>query len=478
MRVLLAFDSGPRVGAGHAVRCLALAEDLVDAGCAVQVTGALDPPAWVAGQLRTLGVATRPAPRGRLLPDDLVDVDVVHVDSYAAVDLLPSVHAAGAVLSSLEDGPYGRRRADLVVDPSLVPDRRPDDGSPLVLVGSAYAPVRRVVRTAAAARTGRPPSARPTALVVLGGTDAAGALSRVVEAVREASRGRDVHIAAVTPHVSSLPEGVTGVEPSPDLPSRFAEVDLVVSAAGTTVAELCTVGVPMALALAADNQAAGLAALVRAGAAVALGDLRHGALDVTALRRLLADATHREALAAAARRLVDGRGARRVRVAMACALASRDGRLRVRPAGPADSDLVLAYRNDPDAVRWSATGPVDPARHRDWFLAGLARDDRVLLVAHDDAGPAATVRWDRLADDADRPAWEVSIAVDPARRGQGLGGSALDAATAALRHAEPRARRLHAAVHDGNDSSRALFASRGWQRTGASDVAGFSRWTR
>ena len=54
--------------------------------------------------------------------------------------------AAGvALLSNLEDGTFGRRPADLVVDPNVGAEETRRDGGPVLLRGTRWAGVRRSV---------------------------------------------------------------------------------------------------------------------------------------------------------------------------------------------------------------------------------------------------------------------------------------------------------------------------------------------
>jgi spore coat polysaccharide biosynthesis predicted glycosyltransferase SpsG len=228
----------------------------------------------------------------------LVPADVVVVDHYG----LGAVSTSSLVVS-LEDGPFGRRRADIVVDANLAPSDRPDDGSPVVLRGPAYAPLRAEIRAARSARG--PGSTPPNVVVVMGGGAAPSAVAATVAALRET--GVPVRVRAI----SAVPvPGVEVIRPTPSLPSLFAEADLVVSAAGVTLLELCCIGVPTALVQLADNQAAGYAAAVDRGLAAGLGTDPRAHVDT--LRGLLLRQAERKALGEKAMAVVDGKGADRV----------------------------------------------------------------------------------------------------------------------------------------------------------------------
>lgn len=500
MRLLLRCDAGPSTGVGHAVRCAAVAESALLSGHEVSWSGRLDGLDWLwSGLVREPGPVLPPADTAGGLAALAREhrIDAVHVDHYLlGDDLRPALHDAGVVLSTVEDFATGRRPGDVVVDPNMGADDhpRPDDGSPVLLRGPGYAPLRLAVRRARTRRALRtadaPGTGPPRVLVVMGGTDAAGLLPRVVTALAAADAPAAVDVVVPGGRPLDLPAGgpatFRAVPPLSDLPAAMAEADLVVSAAGTTVWELCCVGVPMALVRAADNQTEGYRTVVDAGAAAGLGgtgDLTDPAAATAVLRALLTGPDARAALAGRAATVVDGEGAGRVVDALATAVGTSSGRearvaaeervlagvLRARRARPDDAELLLAWRNDPDTRRWSRShDEVGLAAHRRWLTGSLERDDRLLLVVDDVRGPVGTVRWDR-----DDSGWEVSITVAPQRRGEGLAGPLLRAGEDALRARTGAGTPVTAVVHTGNDASARLFARAGYGDPTGPDADGF-----
>lgn len=313
MRILLRADSSARIGAGHVARMLALAEHATARGWEVAFAGRTDDAALLTDRLAELGLA-------RVAPDP-TGFDAVVVDHYGLGELRAAVNAAGAVLVSFEDGRFGRRAADVVVDCAFAPQPRPDDGSPMVLTGVRYAPLRRAVREARRARAAREPGAVPRVLVVLGGGGGGhDTVSALLDAIHRT--GRPCAVEAFARGNVAVPRALPGQRfavspPGPDLPATLADADLAVSASGVTLLEVCCVGVPAALVCLADNQQAGYRAAVGSGYAVGLGS--PGALADAAgtLARLLDDPEGRERMAAAASAAVDGRGADRVLDALA-----------------------------------------------------------------------------------------------------------------------------------------------------------------
>lgn len=501
MRVLIHCNGGPEIGVGHVVRSLALAEEALASGHAVTLAGDFSGD-LVLRQLALLDAEVRAVPRAdatglaTALATAVAEVapDVVHLDTYDPVPTAALSAGAEALLSNVEDGAFGRRGAVLVVDPNLGAGAEPREGGPgarVLLRGSRYAPLRADVVVRRGEWQLREEATR--VLVVMGGADPRNLTPRVLDAL--AATDLPLHVTAITrdePRVLSLGAmKVDLVAPTDDLPALMAHQDLVVSAAGTTVWELCCLGVPTALVCAVENQRAGYDRVVAAGAAVGLGSDLEGADGAEATRLLgetLVNAATRRSLARQAARVVDGLGAWRVvraweqLVEAPTAAPTPSHAVDVRPATTEDAERLLRWRNDPDTRRSSRDrGEVGPEQHREWLESVLTREDRLLFVASDADGDVGTVRWDRVEDRVeDGGGWEVSITVAPERRGQGLARPLLAAGERALAgtHAGAVARVLHAAVHEGNVASRRLFVAGGYLLDSPADDTGFVRYRK
>jgi GNAT superfamily N-acetyltransferase len=463
----------------------------------------------------------------------------------------------------MEDGGFGRRPADVVVDPTLGAELspRPEDGSTWLLRGSRYAPMRQRVIDARRARevgtAGEIAAAveigpageigmaaadsTRTVLVVMGGTDPVGLAPAAVGLLARAGLALTVTAIAVGKNAERVRAAardsalsLTVLAPVDDLAALMSAQDLVISAAGTSVWELCCIGVPMALIWAVDNQRDGYDRVVAAGAALGLGgpelggpvgrpelgeaelggpELQRDERAVGLLRRALTDSRMRADLAQTGRDVVDGLGAWRVVRTWEQALrlgstarpastvhpsstvhASPTGNespapLTARPAGMQDARRLWEWRNDP-ATRASSRSSAEIAwdDHVRWLTASLARSDRVLLLAEDPVGPVGTVRWDRQGEGE----WEVSITVAPQRRGQSLARPLLRAGELALSKAAlsegtapsgtgssgTEVTAYLAVVHVDNAASVRLFESSAYVPDLPSDPRGFMRFRK
>jgi len=334
-------------------------------------------------------------------------------------------------------------------------------------------------------------------LVVMGGTDPVGLAPVAVTLLAGTGLALDVTVIAVgeiAERVRAAAEGsslsLSVLAPVDDLAALMVRQDLVVSAAGTSVAELCCLGVPMALVWAVGNQREGYDRVVAAGAAMGLGgpELGEDQGAVGLLRRALTDSQARSGLVVAGRQVVDGWGAWRVvrtweMTRHSVPAVVDPGRLVARAATLEDARLLWEWRNDPAtraSSRSSEEVPWDD--HLAWLGDSLNRTDRMLLLVEDEAGPIGTVRWDLIRDREGEREWEVSITVAPQRRRQSLARPLLRAGEEALsamaRSSATDVTAYLAVVHIDNDASVRLFETSAYIPDAPPDHRGFMRFRK
>jgi UDP-2,4-diacetamido-2,4,6-trideoxy-beta-L-altropyranose hydrolase len=137
-------------------------------------------------------------------------------------------------------------------------------------------------------------------------------------------------------------------------------------------------------------------------------------------------------------------------------------RLSLRPAGPDDCARVLAWVNDPHTrSRSFDIRPIPASTHEAWFAALMKDPARLLYIVQASDEPIGYARFEVAAPgEAD-----VSVALDAAWRGRGLGASVLRLATSeAARDLGVTA--VHAYVLPGNEPSRRAFAGAGYVPSG------------
>jgi UDP-2,4-diacetamido-2,4,6-trideoxy-beta-L-altropyranose hydrolase len=484
--IVFRVDAGLPIGSGHLMRCLSLAAALRDLGARshlvcrahdghlgtlVEAQGhtlhllprsEVSATQWLGADWATDAAQTLQATAG-LRPDWLV-VDHYGLDArweqavgqavgqcLAIDDLADRPHAAAWLLDQNLQSRAGR------YDGRLPSGARRLLGPRFALLRPEFARLRAVRRSVGSTGLHR-------VLAFAGGIDATDLLPKVVRAWQQlatAARPRlDLVIGASSPNLEPLralcaeQPGCTLHVQTDEMAQLMSSCDLMITAAGSVNWERCCLGIPALVCATADNQHGNLRELVRCRTAIGLGDARQ--LDEPTLTTWLARLSLRPGMlrpmGERAARLVDGLGARRVAIGML----SRS--LRLRRATQDDARPALAWRNAESTRRhFTDPRPIDPATHLAWWQATLADPQRALLVAEVGGSPIGVLRLDRDGDAA-----VVSIYLDPALTGIGLGTQLLKTARRWVAGELPPVRRLLALILPANRASEHAFAEAGF----------------
>lgn len=283
-RLLILCDANTNYGLGHLVRSVSVAMAAMKSGWVVYFSGNFS--GELALKILEEANIENIIPKSNLnfLVSEL-NISVVHVDSYQiGADALHQVRSAGAILSSMEDGTFGRRHADIAIDSSLgaelpgsISMKRPKFPNEIILRGIQYAPMRPEVLHA---RESRAASQRETnsteILVVMGGTDATRSSLLIASLCSQVSGVSGISVIAPVESWDLIKTEVENVRLSPPGINIFEYVvsaDLVVSAAGTTTWELACIGTPSIIVSVVDNQVAGYQEVIRQRLARGLGTI-------------------------------------------------------------------------------------------------------------------------------------------------------------------------------------------------------------
>lgn len=477
MRVALRVDASAAMGLGHLTRCFSLAHALKAAGAEVRFVtrelgvGSASRIAAQRFQVIELAPSNKVAADMRRDADETLealdgfDSDWIVVDHY---ELDAAWHRGVAarptrricVIDDLADRDLD---ADVLVDQNPGPDHRAKyagrAGVDTLLLGGP-----RFALLAPAYATTPPYAFRdPVASVgiFMGGTDVLGMSALALEACRDVA-GFEGPIQVVTtranPGLDALRAAVEASPATelllelPDLAEFFRRHDLQVGAGGGAAWERCRVGAPAIVVQWAENQAVVLDALAERGAAWVVPEPTTQRVG-HAVATLLGDAGARCALAEHARGWIDGRGAERVALAL-CA-----DSLALRRARAEDARRLHAWRNDERTRRhFRDPSAISLENHLAWWQQALGDPARLLLVAHCGARDVGSVRLDLDRNDA-----EISLYLDPALTGLGLGTAMLTAAQRWVAEQRPGLR-LVAEVRTGNDASQGAFRAAGFSR--------------
>jgi len=487
-------DAATGVGAGHVMRCLALAEALRVAGARVAFFGLVDIDG-VASTITERGFElTRlslPVESGVSELQAHLDrrsepMDWLVVDSYGAdvreETSLRSLVERIAVIDDLANRPHD---CDLLLDQNLAEDsmRRYDSlvpASAVQLLGPRFALLRSEFWELERLRRPRDGTV-DRVLVSFGGTDPTQETLKAVEAIEVLAVHLHVDVvlggaeepyrARVREVVRRLPDACMHEHVS-NMADLMAAADLMLGAGGSTTWERCALGLPSITVVVAENQSKVTENVARRGATVSLG--WHGCVDVAsmadALSHLLQCPDYVRAISAAASDVVEGRSDGAMVVAdVMHALARPQRTCRLRDMVEQDLPLLLRWRNS-ERVRLAMTDQhvITPAEHAEWFAASLANPNRHHYVLECGTTPLGVVSLKR-GEQQGFFEWGLYIGEPWAPGGSGalMGALALERAFTALGAQEVRARVLAS-----NAASLRFHEKMGFARFGSEERNG------
>jgi UDP-2,4-diacetamido-2,4,6-trideoxy-beta-L-altropyranose hydrolase len=328
-------DASAEIGAGHVMRCLALAQ-------AWQKTGGSAIFALAAGTELESRIRSEGAEVTRIhaQPGSREDADQTAslctrmqaewlvLDGYHfSVDYRRSMRSASPYLLLMDDGAECQpSECDVVLNPD--PDAAAGmysqrDTSTELLLGPRYALLRREFLEFHNERSDIAETAKRV-LVTLGGGDHHNVTLQVVEAMQDLNDLElDItvvigpsyeHRESLQAAIAESARGATLLWNVANMPELMARSDLAITAGGGTCSELAFMKVPMFLITMAKNHERAVDAYARAGAAFNAGwfsSLERSAL-AACLRRVICDPELRRKLMENAARMVDGKGPARV----------------------------------------------------------------------------------------------------------------------------------------------------------------------
>jgi UDP-2,4-diacetamido-2,4,6-trideoxy-beta-L-altropyranose hydrolase len=464
-------DLSREIGAGHFMRCLALADVLKNHGAVVRFVCRDLPPVfeenliakghecvrlgfgqsatsvtedrtsseqpyshWLSTSLTRDAEDTAHALADRIW--DWLIVDHYALDARWEKTLRPTCRFL-MVIDDLADRPHD---CDLLLDQNL--GRQATDYSARVskscitLIGPLYALLRPEFsewRPRSLSRRAAPELKR--LLVSLGGVDQDNATSQVLVGLNSSALPADCHITVIlgptAPWLSEV-RSVASALPWPtevlvnvsNMAQVMAKSDLAIGAAGGSAWERCVLGLPTVLVILADNQHLGAIALADSGSVVLLGKATEIGDGLKQVLSQFSDNNMLTAMIRAAAKIADGEGASRVARRL---LNSDSDKLNVRQVVPDDEGLLFEWANDPIARRNSFnTNPILPETHHVWFTRRLNKPDfyRIYIIENSATLPIGQVRFER----DERGDWETSYLLARPFRSRGLGSSLLETA--------------------------------------------------
>ncbi|HYM00731.1 MAG TPA: UDP-2,4-diacetamido-2,4,6-trideoxy-beta-L-altropyranose hydrolase [Blastocatellia bacterium] len=345
--LLIRADATGKIGAGHVMRCLALAEAWQANGGRVTLLSHCENPR-LEKRIESCGFAfrrvTAPHPAASDVRETIELIETlrpawVALDGYQFdTDYQRAIRGADVSLLVVDDFAHlSHYHADIVLNQNIDAADLPYKCDPdtELLLGPRYSLLRREFLSRGD-RDRSIPQVATKILVTLGGADAGNATLQVVEALKQVRvQGFTARIVAgpFNPHFDLLCEAVRTrgrdfevLSDVADMADQMAWADLTISAAGSTCWELAFMGSPSILMVTANNQCGIAAGLDKAGAAISLGwfDMLPSKELSDKLAELMLNQALRQEMSRLSKELVDGRGAQRIVNALQVAKTERN----------------------------------------------------------------------------------------------------------------------------------------------------------
>ncbi len=489
MELSFRVDASLTMGAGHVMRCMALAEALRARGhdCRFicrDLEGNLSEKLREAGfELTLLPKPTKPSSPQEGDPPHAdwaqVPWEVDAAQTFAAVqtsDWLVIDHyafearwekaakPARTKLMVIDDLADREHVADLLLDQNL--GRKACDYDGLMpdgnerIIGPKYALLRpefALNRAKSLKRRVKRNNILQYILVTIGGVDLRNTTGAILDVLKEYANlnvtvvmgPRAVAVDKVLAQTANLRIPVKVVVDTPEISKIMAHADLAISAAGGTSWEKCAMGLPSIITIVAKNQIESAAALVETGAAISIGKPQSPEF-ATRLRDALRKAQSPDILGSmshSAAAIVDGKGTDRVASALEDALCLREASID-------HAETIWEWRQAMSVTHLRRPVVISLEDHLEWFAKALNDDSRLLYVVGTPFIGHLRLDLDGLGSAT------VSIILAPQACGKGIGSRMLsllaDKARAANIHS------LFAEVHENNTTSIALFKSAGY----------------
>ncbi len=325
-------DGDSKIGIGHAIRCLALAQEWMSrGGSACFISNSLSQ--TLCERVGAEGVKVRRISRSLSLSEDAAQTGLIAnehsaawlvIDGYAfPATYLESIRALKLKILAIDDlGDRDLSSASLVLNQNVYAHESLYPNCSNLLLGTKFSLLRKEFINPKRSPKKQPDFADKV-LITLGGADTHNITLATLVWISKYIEHRlklTVLVGPTNLHIQSLlaldcgRHEVSIKQNPPNVPEIMSQSDVVISAAGSSCWELAHLGIPMLLIVTADNQRLQAPNLRSRGVADLIGD--NGRLfsnaDLGRLSALLENRALRVSMAERAQELVDGLGSSRV----------------------------------------------------------------------------------------------------------------------------------------------------------------------
>jgi UDP-2,4-diacetamido-2,4,6-trideoxy-beta-L-altropyranose hydrolase len=447
-------DANPSMGAGHVMRCIALAQAWKKRGgtvtfithcpspsilkriesegfCLIQMEEICPSDQDIQKTLKIIKVKQSP------LSQDSEEHNWVVLDGYHFTsDYQKAIMESGFKLLVIDDYNHlDHYNADILLNQNIgahhfnyscLPGTEKLLGTKFVMLRSEFLSDK---------KTKNLPQKAKNILVTMGGSDPDNITLKILQVINQIDDPElDFKIIAGpgNPHIKILKEvaqrksGRIHLIDQADMPEMLVWADLCITAGGSTCWELCFSGVPFLILTIAENQLNSVLRLTQAGAAINLGK-KESLIPEKIYHCILTtvnDIKTRQGLIKSGANLVDGKGTKRIVRQMLV------GGIMMRPAGFRDAELLFKWANDKEVRSFSFNAdPISWEEHLEWLSHKLKDKNSWIFIAESRIGkPIGQIRFDGGED-----LFKISYSLDKRFRGLGLGKNLLELGLQTLR---------------------------------------------
>lgn len=481
-------DADAKIGYGHLMRCLALAEELKNTG--VQSTFVISNPSEsIIKRVQTGGfeVINLKAIPGS--PEDALETARiakengsfwVSVDGYKFNSQFQKIlKDSGLRVFFMDDyGHCDHYYAEIVLNQNISADKafyKSREDCTELLLGTDYVLIRQEFKKCRQFKKGIRHIA-DRILITIGGSDPYNVTLKVMQAFEKLSI-KDLKLKVVVgganPNISQIYDAVKTFETETEILkdiSNMSELmewaDIIVSGGGSTCWEMALLGLPGVIIAWADNQRPIAEKLGAVNAALNLG--WHENIDYDGLPQVLNDMIlahdNRQSMSDICRSIIDGYSTERVITKI------YQHSLSIKPAESKDCELLWNWVNE-EGVRKNSysSEPVSFENHSKWFEGSLKNENRLIFIISDFKGiPLGQIRFDIQGTDA-----EIDLSVDKNYRGFGLASHIICKGALELMKRRTNLLVLHAFIKKENSASSASFRKAGFAEAGTEIKNGF-----
>lgn len=336
--IFIRVDGNEKIGLGHVMRCLSIADAFVEKSKNVT---------FVVADNKCESIITDRGFKCIILGSDYTDMDaeeptfstilmdfspeIMIVDSYFVTEqylLFLKQKANTVYIDDVLSFPYP---VDILINYNIFSSYddyqklyTSIDKKPVFLLGTEYVPLRKEF---SACRQREPNQGVKNIFVSTGGADPLHIGIKLLQYLIEHQSEFEKYVFKYVvgsvnrdlDKIMSLAEELPNVELNidvKDMCSLMCECDLAISAAGSTLYELCAVGVPTITYTFSDNQLPAANAFHEKGIMINVGDIRNDIDAITAVfkevRILILNESSREVMKKIGRSVLDGFGAKRI----------------------------------------------------------------------------------------------------------------------------------------------------------------------